>query len=592
MIAPKAVATSVKSQMWLFAEFTPILSTIVSKIGLARAPGAMATPEQQKSEHEETRREFICFRPPRGIVSGVTRATWNVTVAACGAPCLFLASTLSGLIHAGPPGLVTGAVQGAVFSSIWFGMGITSAGLQVVEGVANTALSPFQQAVRKRRFDQLRGRWVPYTTAPDEYLALFEGTEEIYLAAIRRQQERFGKVDQASGMATSADGRSFYDTLGIPRDASQQDVKDAFKRLAKHLHPDKNPNPEARTQFDEVTIAYKALSDVNARKRYDAGGIKALNQKDEQTKREALRGVFGGKALAEISGDVRTSRFSRRMLEDAYMMHEENLVVIGRQREEVVQRVLKLLEGHPGRSSLNKAEDDQRKKTAAAAGAPEGKSSMKRNPFGSSPSSSSTAASSPSSSSSSSSAGPVATTGVGSYSAWTEKVHKTIKEVAELGVAREVLWVVGQEYDSSHQFATGSVLTRARILAQQSWKHAQMRGYHAKLLATMVTSRHKWKEDQAFVMDTVWHLSVPELEATARFVAHSIMLDTTVTEEERQRRADALSDLSAQFVSAGQQYDGANAAAVQKLKDAVLKERQRKVNDAYNNGGTGSNSKS
>ena len=66
--------------------------------------------------------------------------------------------------------------------------------------------------------------------------------------------------------------RDYYDVLGVPRDASDADVKKAFRRLARELHPDVNPAPEAGERFREAAEAYEVLSDADTRARYDRFG--------------------------------------------------------------------------------------------------------------------------------------------------------------------------------------------------------------------------------------------------------------------------------------------------------------------------------
>jgi curved DNA-binding protein len=69
-----------------------------------------------------------------------------------------------------------------------------------------------------------------------------------------------------------ASDRDFYEILGVPRDASQDEIQRAYRKLARAYHPDVNHDPAAEDRFKDISEAYNVLSDPQTRRRYDAFG--------------------------------------------------------------------------------------------------------------------------------------------------------------------------------------------------------------------------------------------------------------------------------------------------------------------------------
>ncbi len=70
--------------------------------------------------------------------------------------------------------------------------------------------------------------------------------------------------------------RDYYEILGINRNASEDEIKGAFRKLARQLHPDVNKEPDAEEKFKEINEAYGVLSDADKRARYDRFGKEGL----------------------------------------------------------------------------------------------------------------------------------------------------------------------------------------------------------------------------------------------------------------------------------------------------------------------------
>src|ERR687885_1546089 len=68
--------------------------------------------------------------------------------------------------------------------------------------------------------------------------------------------------------------RDLYSVLGVDRKASADEIKKAYRKLARQYHPDRNPNDEsAEERFKEIQSAYDIVGDPDKRKEYDRGGI-------------------------------------------------------------------------------------------------------------------------------------------------------------------------------------------------------------------------------------------------------------------------------------------------------------------------------
>jgi molecular chaperone DnaJ len=102
--------------------------------------------------------------------------------------------------------------------------------------------------------------------------------------------------------------KDYYEVLGVPREASEKDIKSSYRKLAMKYHPDRSDAPDAEEMFKEISEAYAVLSDSEKRRQYDQFGHAGINSQYSQE--DLFRGVnfedifrgfgFGGDSIFDM----------------------------------------------------------------------------------------------------------------------------------------------------------------------------------------------------------------------------------------------------------------------------------------------------
>ena len=114
--------------------------------------------------------------------------------------------------------------------------------------------------------------------------------------------------------------------LGVPRDATQDEIKKAFRRLARETHPDANPgDPEAEARFRASAEAYEVLSDTDRRTRYDRGDAIDLGDLLSGGLEDLIASVFGDSGFFGATTRAASRRRGRDILVAAEITLDEAL---------------------------------------------------------------------------------------------------------------------------------------------------------------------------------------------------------------------------------------------------------------------------
>ncbi|HEX5429150.1 MAG TPA: DnaJ domain-containing protein, partial [Pedococcus sp.] len=131
----------------------------------------------------------------------------------------------------------------------------------------------------------------------------------------------------------------YYQDLGVSRDATAEEIKRAYRKKARTLHPDVNPSPEAEEQFKRVSQAYDVLADGEKRRAYDmgadpyAGGAAGFGQGFSFS--DIMDAFFGAGATASTRGP----RARQRRGQDALVRLDVDLAdaVFGAQKDLTIE---------------------------------------------------------------------------------------------------------------------------------------------------------------------------------------------------------------------------------------------------------------
>jgi len=310
-------------------------------------------------------------RRPKDAMAGFSSGIKNVGKGVVAGVAAAVSLPVMGAREGGVGGFAKGVAAG-VFAGVALPVGgVVTGAMQMGRGIWNTPES-ISASREGKEWDPRKREWYVYSLKEEAEKVLNE-TEEEFLK--KKKEEKMRKVEEAEskgsdaipGMdnsANAADGqeeakmpsrhvkdKAYYDLLEVETNATPGQIKKAYYLKARKLHPDKNPNdPKANEKFQQIGTAYQVLSDPQLRERYDKHGLDGVEDVPVMDSSAFFMMIFGSDKFDFFVGELQLAmmmsmgqELGEQDDEEALQgLFDDNPQMEYRQRKRVVQCAVNL----------------------------------------------------------------------------------------------------------------------------------------------------------------------------------------------------------------------------------------------------------
>ena len=270
---------------------------------------------QSRANEMASVNELLDSTRPRDALAGIGSGLKFMTGGVVAGTAALVTAPIIGAREEGVVGALKGLGKG-IGGFVGLTVGGAAVGVaQIGRGIANTGEAIKKGSKRDYKWDKEKGVWF----------------HDVYI--LRDLEQRILEEEQASDeeeRSKRASGSKrvhdtlYYDTLGVDVHATTSEIRKAYYVKAKDLHPDKNPDPQAKVQFQQLNSAYQVLIDPESRARYDASGSKSFEESNLVLDPVVFFSIlFGSQKFEEYIGELSMAGLAKQMMQQSETSFDE-----------------------------------------------------------------------------------------------------------------------------------------------------------------------------------------------------------------------------------------------------------------------------
>ena len=266
-------------------------------------------------------------RRPKDAGAGLSSGLKSVAKGTLAGAASLIAQPIAGAQQDGVRGFFSGLATGVASAVALPVTGVAIGAVQVGRGVFNSA-EAVRSAKQGMMWDHDKRQWIHYKLSEE-----YKEVEKLASELDNGKKNEFGAgAGGGNGPEKNVKDREYYDLLGVPTNATQAQIKKAYYREARKVHPDKCPDdPEAAHKFQVLGTAYQTLFDEKKRADYDKNGKPEKNNADVENDIDphVFFNVMFGSALVEpYIGELWIATTADTVMKDALVEQQNQMEIM------------------------------------------------------------------------------------------------------------------------------------------------------------------------------------------------------------------------------------------------------------------------